>query len=437
MRADKCYGETKSSLTPNINTLIENGVYFEQAIAAVGSTISSLASIFTGMFPTHTGMSSDKFEKLNSDVKSYVTSLQEKGYFTYSASPPLTNELGITDNFENKDQHYDNYLSLFDGLGDEIVDFVTKKEMNQPWFFYFHINDLHPPIKIPKNFEDEKFGFTNYEKMISAIDSWIGYLLSKIDIKNTLVIITSDHGDYFPFNKNLKINLEPGNVNYQLWKLGNRIPKKLHPVKSIIASSLHNFRQKIKQNKIQNLELSIYEKRNITQSRMGEGHHLYDDIVRVPLVFSGYSLKHQIISHQVRHVDIFPTIFDLINEKDDNIVDGCSLKPLMEQKEISDLDAYIESPPTIVKNTEKIVGIRTKKFKYIRNLHNKSNDVELYDLENDPFEEENIAKSNKQLIENLENSLQKFFTKKIIQTVDISEEERIRVEKELKKLGYM
>ena len=309
--------------------------------------------------------------------------------------------------------------------------------MQEPWFFYFHINDLHPPIKIPKEFDTNKYGNSNHEKMISAIDFWIGKILSNIDLENTLIVITSDHGDYLPIHSESNLNLESGSSNYLLWKLGNRIPKKLYPLKSLVASNIHNMREKSKQNKIKNLKLSEYEKRNMTKSRMGEGHHLYDDVVKVPLILSGFKINHNVITQQVRHVDIFPTILDLIDEKNKNNTDGCSLKSLMNNENIEELYAYIESPPTIIKNTEKIVGVRTKKFKYIRNLNDKTKNIELYDLENDPLEEKNIVESNIDDTKKLETILEKFITKTSKKVSDISTEERLKVEEELKKLGYM
>ena len=47
LRADKCHGEKKTSVTPNIDSLIENGTYFSQNITAAPSTIPSISSIFT------------------------------------------------------------------------------------------------------------------------------------------------------------------------------------------------------------------------------------------------------------------------------------------------------------------------------------------------------------------------------------------------------
>ena len=34
LRGDKCYGERKTAITPNIDKLIHNGVYFSQTIGS-------------------------------------------------------------------------------------------------------------------------------------------------------------------------------------------------------------------------------------------------------------------------------------------------------------------------------------------------------------------------------------------------------------------
>ena len=34
--------------------------------------------------------------------------------------------------------------------------------------------------------------------MISGIDFWIGKILQKINLENTLVVLTSDHGNFLP-----------------------------------------------------------------------------------------------------------------------------------------------------------------------------------------------------------------------------------------------
>ena len=36
------------------------------------------------------------------------------------------------------------------------------------------------------------------KKMISCIDEWIGKFIDQCNLDNTLIVITSDHGDYIP-----------------------------------------------------------------------------------------------------------------------------------------------------------------------------------------------------------------------------------------------
>ena len=50
IRADQCYGKDRSSKTPNIDSLIKNGVYFEQAISSADGTITSLNTVFSSKF---------------------------------------------------------------------------------------------------------------------------------------------------------------------------------------------------------------------------------------------------------------------------------------------------------------------------------------------------------------------------------------------------
>ena len=104
LRADKCYSDSKTSYTPNLDSLIKNGVYFSQTISSVGSTGSSMASIFTGLYPFRTGMSSNAYKKLNPNVENFVNLLKKEGYNTYAASPPLTTAFGLTNDFENKNR---------------------------------------------------------------------------------------------------------------------------------------------------------------------------------------------------------------------------------------------------------------------------------------------------------------------------------------------
>jgi hypothetical protein len=62
--------------------------------------------------------------------------------------------------------------------------------------------------------------------------------------------------------------------------------------------------------------------------------------------------------------------------------------------------------------------------------------VNLYDLKNDPFENNNIAKTNEELVTRFEQMLMEMQNDNFLQDEE-NPEERQKIEFELKKMGYM
>ena len=56
LRADQCYGVDKKSHTPFLDSLINDGVYFNNAFSSVDGTILALSTIFNSLFPFNTGV---------------------------------------------------------------------------------------------------------------------------------------------------------------------------------------------------------------------------------------------------------------------------------------------------------------------------------------------------------------------------------------------
>jgi len=436
LRADKVFGKNKTSKIPNIESLIKNGVYFEQAICSTPATGVSVSSIFTGLYPFKIGMGSEKYQKFNPKTRSCIQILKENDYNTYATSPEITNDLGIVCDFENPDKSYNNYFSLFAGLGNQIIQKISASYLKKPWFFYIHIFDLHKPVVVPKQFDNEKFGTSQYERMLSAIDFWIGEILEKINLSNTLVIFTADHGDYIPLikHKDKIINLEPSATEKNLWKFGNKVPQNLGPIKRKLRDLVHATRNQIKNTKLDHSSFSEYEKRILLHQRQDNESDLYEDLIRVPLIFSGYGItSNSVISMQIPHVDIFPTVLDIIGIESHKQVDGRSLLPIMNGKKLRDSYVYIESSPGIGKGKDKVIGLRSSNFKYFRDLNNTGRVLHLYDLKNDPLEENNIANKSKPVLKNLEEKLLKIRSGSYEKyESEISEE----VKQVLKELGY-
>lgn len=437
IRADRCYGNDRSCKTPNIDSLIKNGVYFDQTISSADGTFLSISSMFNSLFPFETGI---RARKIVLSEGNYLDVIKSAGYHIYGIIPRFTSLNPIIELCENENPTFApeppdaEYLS--DGLGKKIIDLLKSKNTHEPWFILIHINDLHWPLVVPEKTNSDRYGNTNYDRAVSAIDPWIGKFLDQIDLNKTLVVLTSDHGSLIPVDEKDVNVFEP---EFQLGlNLGKKVlPKFSHTIGKKPIISLKKFVRDVRLNKA-NRNLTSYEKRSrlpyFTLS-------LYDEIIRMPLIFAGYGVKnHQLISKMVRSVDILPTISDMVKlPKTNRSIHGKSLIPLFENKEHVEEDAYLHTIPYEKPSESDKIGLRTSKFKYFRHSRDSTKDIHLFDLENDPFENTNIAQNHPLIVKNLEKKISDLINNPISVKVkeETSEEDTKKIEEELKKMGYL
>jgi arylsulfatase A-like enzyme len=428
VRADRFYGPKKSAITPNFDHIIRNGLFFTHCITPSAQTGTSLASIFTGKYPVSSGVTQHNF---NFDFTTFFDELEKLGYNLYSCVTDLLMLKKITKNFKHNLEYVysgaNSYPHLDNDLGPKILKNFLNKKMDEPWMFYCHLMDLKDPTVSTKNFDDKKFGKTAYDKNLSVLDTWIGKFLEYIDLTNTLFVITTDHGEYVRstssrLEKSIRKISEGGKKFGFLESIGKK------PFSTSIK-----FARKMQQKQAENLEPS--EKRNYFLKRDGA---IFDDLVKVPLLLIGYGIKEpKIISSQVRHVDIFPTIFELIGLPITNSsIDGKSCVSTYKGIESDELTAYIESASNDPKKSGAVIGVRTLNYKYFRSRYDSKKNVNLYDLQKDPKEEHNIL--NAELIKKMEEKLSYFIEKsKSVKENKINEDEEAELEKELQKMGYI
>ena len=428
VRADRFYGPKKSAITPNFDHIIRNGLFFTHCITPSDQTGTSLASIFTGKYPVSSGVTQHNF---NFDFTTFFDELEKLGYNLYSCVTDLLMLKKITKNFKHNLEYVysgaNSYPHLDNDLGSKILKNFLNKKMDEPWMFYCHLMDLKDPTVSTKNFDDKKFGKTAYDKNLSVLDTWIGKFLEYIDLTNTLFVITTDHGEYVTstssrLEKSIRKTSEGGKKFGFLESIGKK------PFSTSIK-----FARKMQQKQAENLEPS--EKRNYFLKRDGA---IFDDLVKVPLLLIGYGIKEpKIISSQVRHVDIFPTIFELIGLPITNSsIDGKSCVSTYKGIESDELTAYIESASNDPKKSGAVIGVRTPNYKYFRSRYDSKKNVNLYDLQKDPKEEHNIL--NAELIKKMEEKLSYFIEKsKSVKENKINEDEEAELEKELQKMGYI
>ena len=409
-RSDKFYGNEKTSITPNLDSVIKDGVYFTQAINSSPASVSAISSVLTGKWPDKVIVSGTKNHELSHKESNYINRLNELGYNTTSLTPEYFTYSKLTSDF-----HVSLWFNggLHDGVGQQIIDTIDK--LKSPWFFFIHILDIHGTARnFPKQFNNKKYGFNEYERRISAMDPWLGKIFDKIDQSNTLIIVTADHstdrGIYTPKQEKMKSsfnqnNLEPF-VGITRKLLSRSLTKKMRGF--YVEKKIKTKNQK-KAAALKNIsELDKFEKR-IQNNLVNPGFSLYDDRFRIPLLFSGLGLEPKIIDQQIRSVDIFPSIFDIIEASSEMDVDGSSVMSLINGQNFEEKPAFIQ----IITNwlTTKsssdinLIGIRHKGFKYFRAKNDPTQNVGLFDLTKDPHEVNNLAESYPEKIVQMEKTI--------------------------------
>jgi len=460
VRADKFHGDNKTSITSNLDTLIKKGTYFTQTISSTDATILSLSSFFNSSYPFR--INNNRTWKIIMKENNNLEILKKNGYHIFGTIPGTASMAEMSQYCENEDNEYDAFdktdrsaTTFPDGttgqrkylfedfnnsVGEKITDFLESNTMKEPWFYYIHSHDLHPhKITVPKEFDDEKFGKNKYEKVISSMDVWIRNIINKIDLSKTLVVITSDHGIHYPINEQGYSYFEP-KFETEL-NIGKKImPHSTHKVGAKMIVSLRNKVRDLRLEKA-NKGLSPYE---IRSRRPHVTLSIFDESIRIPLLFVGYNTPdHKIISQQVSGVDIFPTIFEIVGIDYAQKMDGRSLITLFKDMEFEEKPIYLHTNPHVKITSDDKVGLRTPEFKYFRlvdGIQDKNvEDVYLYDLKNDPFENNNLAKSNPNKVKEMENILQTMSKSPEPSTneSELTKVEEEKIESQLKKLGYI
>ena len=133
----------------------------------------------------------------------------------------------------------------------------------------------------------------------------------------------------------------------------------------------------------------------------------------------------------------FPTIFELIDIPLDTRTSGKSLVSATNEISEEEEPNYLHTMPYQKSSPLDRVGIRISKYKYFRASQDSKKNINLYDLENDPYENNNIARSYEQLVARFENKMLKLQKDNLSEHKEkISDEETQMISSELKKLGY-
>ena len=385
--------------TPQIDKLASQSVRFDRFY--VNSFCApTRAALLTGRWPLRTGCHgvTHNREAMKPSEVTIAEALHDAGYQSACIGKwhngeqyPFTPQgQGFDEAFGFNNGHWNNYFDatllrgsqpeqtqgyISDVLTDEAIRYITAQK-SQPFFCYVSYNSPHSPYQVPDKYFD-KFKAKGLDDTLAAfygmcenIDDNVGRLLDHLSQQriadNTIVLFLTDNG---------------GTAGVKTYNAGMRGGK----------TSVH------------------------------EGGS------RVPLFVRWPAAKWQ--PHNVApiasHIDILPTLLDLCGAKPSAgpKLDGVSLRPLLETTDSSDWPERTLFTHNPIDETNKFPGaVRTQRYRLVKEIKGPaggssakaSDDTakawQLYDMQNDPGQKDNIAAANSDIVRELSTRYDDWFT---------------------------
>jgi arylsulfatase len=414
--------------TPNLNAHADNGVIFENAYCTATNTDPSLTALFTGQYPSVTGIHNHGARTTVSEIRRaerlrYITEiLRDHGFWTGAVD--------VSDRWHRKgfcEYVYQTKSNIYGlgSIGNEILDRIHAYD-----FFFMVISQLVPPRHLPPaNLRAEDVT----DNAIRLIRKWRNR-------KNFLFVHYWDtHTPYMPPETLLRRFL----IDRELAGLKAKTPsdivrsfkrpllkpidcawlRKLPSIKYAIAAydgAVAHVDQEIGRI-LRELEdagrsdgtvviVTADHGESLLEHEVFFDHHsLFEPVVRVPLVIlppEGLSTGRRRVTANVTHVDLFPTILDLAEIPFTNGgLSGRSLLPIMSGEEVgSDRPILIEES-----HFERKRAVRLGRYKMIEAMGGQPMEcrfcgrahgdrTELFDLLADPNETNNLVKERPDLV---------------------------------------
>ncbi len=384
-------------LTPHLDGLAASGVRMQQFyVSPVCSP--TRGALMTGRYPIRLGLQCGvirpwSMHGLPLDERTLPMALKEVGYTTalvgkWHLGHNKPDYLPTNRGFDSQYGHYNGAIDYFklsrdgghdwhrndkrsddkgyatDLQADEAVRVIAEHDPNKPLFLYVPFSAPHTPLQAPEKYIEPYAAIENrnkrlYSAMVTSMDEAIGRILRQLeesgyDKDNTLIVFASDNG--------------------ALSSIGIGSNGRLRGTKGL----------------------------------------LYEGGIRSPTVISfGNQLEAGKIHSGMAHIaDLYPTILNLAGAslEQEKPLDGADLWPML---------AEGATPPrtTILHNVSPFSGaIRMGDWKLVWNGKVTANQThgpetetwELFDLAQDPYEENNLAEARPEILADMKSALRAF-----------------------------
>ena len=319
--------------TPNLDALARRSAVFTRAYAHTPLTRPSHTNILTGATPLYHGVSDNPGFKLESRYLTLAEMLKAANYKTgaFIGAFVLDARFGLNKGYDVYDDDMgpasvdesDAVERTADQVVQQAMDWISTQK--QKWFGWVHVFDPHDPYAPPEPFRTE-YRNDPYSGEVAFVDAQLGRLFDSLEKSGALaktIIIIT--GDH-----------------------GEAFGEK---------------------------------------EELRHGFFAYNNTLHIPLILYVPGAAPVTVAENAAHIDIFPTVCDLLGLPVPAQVQGESLLPLIAGKKRQKTLIYFESmAPHLTMDAAPLSGFISGDLKFIDQPTK-----EVYDLASDPGEDHNLA----------------------------------------------
>jgi len=328
-RADRagCQGHP-GGLTPVLDRVFRRALHARTAYAPAPITAPSHASLLTGLEPPSHGVRDNASYSLSGDATTMAGWLAARGFRTggFVASFPLVRQFGFANGFDHFDDDLGSAAAFTyyaerpaAAVVDAALAWIGELPAGERWFVWTHFFDPHHPRAVPKPLREFPAA-DDYDREVRGLDLEIGRLLRDLE------------------------------------RMHGRLPV-------VAVASDHGE----------------------ALGAHGESSHgllLYEDTIRALLGVAGPGVAPSLRGGIARHVDLVPTLADVLGLDPPPGIEGRSLL----QSDEPDAGAYAEAyTPAFKYSWSPLLSWRDERWTYVEGP-----DPELYDRWSDPGETRNV-----------------------------------------------
>lgn len=507
LRADKVLlNDNDIKLTPFMETLLNNSIYFKNCVANSPWTFPSHVSMFTGLYSTQNVILSKNLRKLSPKIPTLAEILKNLGYFTtcYTENPWLSERFGLIRGFDNV---FKSFLIV------NKIRSHLKNEKNIIWQIYSYLDKIELILK--KNFNNRtilklwdhirfiirrnlRSYFWKYELPSLYLEKNINYRnlekfneMLKTNLENKPLFfffnIMTTHDPYIPLREAFKVfkitmkdfrhikdllfhpRKNKLTVNFKIKHLSNIQIKIINRLYNACVYSADLMIKKI---------FSILENHGLLKNSYviitsDHGEHLggkkdhyywehvtfssvYKSLMQVPLIIYNKKFQKRVVEKQVQLKDLFHTILHItgitspqnqfleLNKSILNQINNDSTPKYIFGDYLKNKDRVVKLINDYRKNLNKkyipkifnnVFFLRSNNYKYIK--YDNTIFEEFYDLIKDSHEERNIFDPNREKCRKMKllmNSISKYiFNQNNLKEITIKKE-KASIENIIKKL---